>query len=79
MDSRMLSAEMAYADHCGTERQGFMFPVMISVASDQWPVMISVVSDQWPVVSKIKLRVCAGERLTLLHQNFLNCALITDH
>jgi hypothetical protein len=38
MDSRMLSAEMTYADHCGTERQGFMFPVMISVGSDQWPV-----------------------------------------
>jgi len=30
MDSRVLSAQMAHADHCGTERQGFIFPVIIS-------------------------------------------------
>jgi hypothetical protein len=37
MDSRMLSAQMAHADHCGTKRQGFIFPVIIG--SGQWPVI----------------------------------------
>jgi len=37
MDSRMLSAQMAHADHCGTKRQGFIFPVIIG--SVQWAVL----------------------------------------
>jgi hypothetical protein len=62
MDSRMLSAQMAHADHCGTKRQGFIFPVIIG--SGQWPVA----SDQWPV--KINPTRRRQRAVILLPQNF---------